>query len=337
MNDLYKTMEATPKFSVVIPLYNKAASVGATLQTVFEQTFTDFEIVVVDDGSTDGSADIVASLKHPKVRLIRQANSGVSAARNRGIREARAPWIAFLDADDLWTPRHLADIAAETAAHPECGMVATRYDLFDEFGNHTPNAVNGVDLEKLAVTVTDYFHLCSISDPLVWSSAVAVRRDLLSECGGFPVGVTSGEDLVTWAHLACLAPLRFVTTVSASYYKPKLTPATGIVPPDLKSSRDFVGSRLEELHQRYPDKGIGEYIAFWYKMRAAINVRLGARAAAFRLSAKSIRFRPLKPKPWIILCLASAPRAVTRLVMGTTGSPQENLLNRLRMRLGKKA
>lgn len=94
--------------SVVIPLYNKERQIANTLHTVFAQTFTDYEIVIVDDGSTDRSAEIVAAMHDKRIRLIRQKNAGVSAARNRGISEARGEFIALLDADDEWKPDYLA-------------------------------------------------------------------------------------------------------------------------------------------------------------------------------------------------------------------------------------
>lgn len=101
----------TVLFSVVIPLYNRADVLAATLQSVFDQTCQDFEIVIVDDGSKDDPQTVVASIADPRIRLIRQDNAGGSAARNRGIDEARGRYIAFLDSDDRFLPDHLASLA----------------------------------------------------------------------------------------------------------------------------------------------------------------------------------------------------------------------------------
>ena len=93
--------------SVVIPLYNKEHQIAETLRSVLEQTFQDFEVVIVDDGSTDKSSEEALKIRDPRIRFVRQENAGVSAARNRGIEEARFDLIAFLDADDRWKPEYL--------------------------------------------------------------------------------------------------------------------------------------------------------------------------------------------------------------------------------------
>ena len=95
------------KFSIVIPLYNKQDCIRQALDCVFNQSFQDFEVIVVDDGSTDRGAEIVREYKDERLRLVSQKNSGVSAARNAGIAAAHNSWIAFLDADDIWTHLHL--------------------------------------------------------------------------------------------------------------------------------------------------------------------------------------------------------------------------------------
>ena len=97
--------------SVVIPLYNKEKQIARTLQTVLNQTYQNFEIVIVNDGSTDGSVDEVLRISDSRIRLVSQENGGVSAARNRGIDEAKGEYIAFLDADDLYCPELIENIA----------------------------------------------------------------------------------------------------------------------------------------------------------------------------------------------------------------------------------
>jgi glycosyltransferase involved in cell wall biosynthesis len=113
-------MEATQiNISVVIPLYNKAAEIERTLRSVLAQTLSPLEIIVVDDGSTDGSAAIVERVGGERVRLVHQQNRGVSAARNRGIELSRGEYVAFLDGDDRWNPDYLQTLAAFIARHPD--------------------------------------------------------------------------------------------------------------------------------------------------------------------------------------------------------------------------
>ena len=113
--------------SVIIPLYNKEKQIARTLQTVLEQTFQAFEIVIVDDGSTDGSVQEIEQIKDSRIRLIHQQNGGVSAARNRGITEARYDLVAFLDADDEWKPTYLETQYQLYQKYPECSVYACNY------------------------------------------------------------------------------------------------------------------------------------------------------------------------------------------------------------------
>ena len=110
--------------SVVIPLYNKEKKIEYTLKSVFTQTFQNFEIVIVDDGSTDNSVEEVEKFTDSRIRLIHQTNAGVSAARNRGIEAASGELIAFLDADDVWMPEYLATQYGLYQKYPECSVYA---------------------------------------------------------------------------------------------------------------------------------------------------------------------------------------------------------------------
>lgn len=113
--------------SVIIPLYNKQRYIQRALDSVFAQTYKDYEVLVVDDGSTDNGADIVQRCNDSGVRLIRQANAGPGAARNRGIRESSGPCIAFLDADDEWLPAFLEVSMNHLQTQPDCAQCGSIY------------------------------------------------------------------------------------------------------------------------------------------------------------------------------------------------------------------
>ena len=114
-------------FSVVIPLYNKADYINKSIESVLNQSFVDFELIVVDDGSTDTSAEIAQSFLTDDHKLIRQQNTGVSAARNTGVANARHELIAFLDADDWWEPDFLQEMKFLIESHPEAGLYSSNF------------------------------------------------------------------------------------------------------------------------------------------------------------------------------------------------------------------
>ncbi len=112
--------------SVVIPLYNKASHVRRAIESVLAQSVRDFELIVVDDGSTDGGLDVVRSVEDGRIHVVQQQHSGVSAARNRGAQEAAAEVVAFLDADDTWTPEFLKTAMSLRERLPEAAVWGTR-------------------------------------------------------------------------------------------------------------------------------------------------------------------------------------------------------------------
>lgn len=206
----------TPLISVVIPLYNKEGQIGRALGSVLAQSFQDFEIVVIDDGSRDRGADVVAALSDPRIRLYRQANAGVSVARNRGVEQARAEVVAFLDGDDAWYPDHLERLWALRAAYPGTVAWAMNYHVVDVNGRLTL----GVSMKtepRLLLTPENFFRIASYGTP-VFSSAVAVDRATLQRVGGFPAGVRLGEDLDTWIRLLFAGPIAFDARPGAFYH-----------------------------------------------------------------------------------------------------------------------
>ncbi len=124
-----ETLENTPAVSVIIPAYNQARYVRKAIQSVFEQTFPNFELIVVDDGSTDETPQILASIIDPRMRVIRQPNAGLSAARNTGVRESTAPLVTLLDSDDFFLPDKLSVQKEYLDTHPEIGMVSGKTSL----------------------------------------------------------------------------------------------------------------------------------------------------------------------------------------------------------------
>ncbi len=192
------------KISVIIPLYNKEAEVGRALRSVLAQTLAPVEIIVVDDGSTDGGAAIVEAIgaKYHIIKLIRQANAGVSAARNRGMSAAAGDYFALLDADDEWKPQFLEAIAGLIGDFPGAGLYCTGFDV--ERGGtitaaRTP-AERGV--------VADFF-ATSMGRFVATASSSVLSREVVGQVGGFPEGMSLGEDQYMWTKIALAAPVVF--------------------------------------------------------------------------------------------------------------------------------
>ena len=199
--------------SVVIPLYNKAPYICRAVSSVLRQSFQDFECIVVDDGSTDGGGDVVEKMGDPRIRLVRQANGGVSRARNKGINVARNRLIAFLDADDEWLPAFLEDSLEMHREHPQIAASFTNYRREPEGKPVFPGTQPG------SRVLADYFAFCLCHHGCgMCSSTVIARRDILLRIGGFPVGRPMGEDLDTWFRLACAGPIAYTTNPLAIYH-----------------------------------------------------------------------------------------------------------------------
>ena len=182
-------LSAPPLISVVVPCFNGIAHVGAALRSVLDQRWPNLEVIVVDDGSTDGSAASIRS-GFPSVIVIEQVNQGVAAARNRGIAEARGEWVAFLDADDIWLPGKLMAQMEVAAAAPETRMTYTAWAVWTS-DNSSPDAGFMHNLHQRAGVETfwigpsGWIYPQLLLDCAVWTSTVLMRRSLLQEIGSF--------------------------------------------------------------------------------------------------------------------------------------------------------
>lgn len=206
----------TPSVSVIIPLYNKAPYIERTLRSIVAQTFVDFEVLVIDDGSTDGGAELVRQFHDHRISLKTQINSGVSAARNRGIIESRSDYIAFLDADDEWKPEFLNTIWKLKEDFPEVKFFASSNEVI--YGNGK-KIIRDYDFpETSLVNLMEYITCCVHKGTPVWSSAVMIYRPLLMKVGMFPVGQQRGEDLDTWFRLLAEGPLIYHNKPLAVYW-----------------------------------------------------------------------------------------------------------------------
>ena len=189
-----------PQFSIIIPLYNKAPYIRKAVESVVAQTRGDWELIVVDDGSTDGGDNNVKTISDSRIKLVRQENAGVSTARNNGVSLATAPYITFLDADDWWEPAFLEEMSGLIERHPAAGIYGTGYYIVKNGKKKV--APVGVDDDFKEGGINYYrVYAKTLCMPLT-SISVCIPRKVFDDGGGFPMGITLGEDLLLWLHIA---------------------------------------------------------------------------------------------------------------------------------------
>ncbi|MBY7144601.1 glycosyltransferase family 2 protein [Virgibacillus sp. NKC19-3] len=227
-------------FSVIIPLYNKERYVKRAINSVLEQTHQEFEIIVVDDGSTDSSYEKAKSVKDSRIRVFRKKNNGVSSARNYGIRQASYEYIGFLDADDMWKPLFLETINSLIMKYPKAGAYGTLYEFVNQNGEVVPRKMAG-SLNKNKSGTVNYFKE-SLNTPLLSASSVVIPKYAFKEQGVFPEGIARGEDLDMWRRIALHYEVAYVNKICVTYFLNVSNMAT-------KKKRDYNSSTMKFVEE----------------------------------------------------------------------------------------
>ena len=318
-------MSPLPAISVIVPCYNAAAFVPATLRSVLAQQGFELQIIVVDDGSTDGSPERVAR-EFPSVTVVRQANAGVAAARNTGLAHAKHDWVAFIDADDLWMPGKLQAQWAFLASQPEAGMAYTAWKVWTS--NEPEPAADW--LAQLAQQAGDsaqwqgpsgWLYPELLVDCVVWTSSVLVRRELLSQAGGFDESLRIGEDWDLWLRLSRLTAMLRVPRPLALYrmHPDSITKA----PPDTNYKHLVVMRALQRWGTAGPDgrharlADVRSSQARTWVDLAGARMQAGAVAHAREDAVMAVRTQPLALQGWKVLAKALARSCVPAPVAGT--------------------
>lgn len=199
-----------PLISVIIPAYNSEKTIQETIESVLKQTFTDFELIVVNDGSTDATLEIINSIKDPRIQVLTYPNAGVAVSRNRGISHSTGEFISFLDADDLWTADKLEAQLKALQENPKAAVAYSWLDSIDESGNFlrpgTRITENGNIYDKLFLT------------PFVSSGSNGlIRRQPLIEIGGFDESLAASQDYDLYLRLAARYDFVCVPSVQILY------------------------------------------------------------------------------------------------------------------------
>ena len=285
-----------------MPLYEKASTVVASVRSVLAQSRRDFELVVVDDGSTDGGADRVAAIDDPRIRIIPRSNAGVAAARNTGLQAARAPVVAFIDADDCWDEDLLETLMRLRERYPAARVWASGYRVVDGLMPARDVRLGGLPDGFDEGVLDDYFAVAIRSEPPVCASALVIDRDALLGIGGFPAGVTAGEDLLTWARLAERHPIAYSRRARATVRVPGADGRPGRRP----QVPDRVGAELATLRRGSARR----YCAHWHRMRGMWFLECGDGPGARRELGRAVLIDPLNAGLWLRLAFVTMPGRV---------------------------
>jgi len=207
-----------PFFSVIIPLYNKEEHIQNTLQSVLNQSFKNFEAIIINDGSTDSSLEFAKQIKDNRIRIITTPNMGLSAARNTGIKHSNTDYITFLDADDLWKPHHLEQLHKLIISFPNNGMYCSGYTV-KKSKNISHRAIFN-DLPTNYKGIVPGFFKHSLLNCIAWISAICVPKYVFNDIGTFDLEIFSEQDTDLYIRIALKYNVVLDnTSVSAIYNK----------------------------------------------------------------------------------------------------------------------
>jgi GT2 family glycosyltransferase len=291
----------TPTVSVVIPAYNRAAVVGRAIRSVFAQTFEDWELVVVDDGSTDDTHRVIASLSDARTRCVRHDhNRGQSAAQNTGINVSRGSYVAFLDSDDEWLPQKLAKVVDCFGALPEdVGLVYSGKKLVEETGRV-------VRIRKPTLQGDVYGNLLEW-DFIGSCSRVVVRRSVLGLVGGFDERFVNCQDWDLWIRVSKVSRIAAVPDCLVIRYL-----GQGQVTGSLHSIRNGKAKIIDKYRDQMPPPVLGKHLATLAIISLNFDLR-GGRATA----KEALRLRPLQPALLTALAASSLGTRMYRWLFST--------------------
>jgi glycosyltransferase involved in cell wall biosynthesis len=308
--------------TVVIPLYQMGHAIERTIASALAQTHAPHEIIVVDDGSMDGGPELVTSVFGDTVRLVRQANAGAGPARNRGVAQARTPWIAFLDADDVWLPDHLETLAAAVRAFPEQRVFASRSRAVPERDVVSGRVPDEVERARAAGAenpprVIDYFAECLVRQRPFFPTTLLIDRALFLETGGFDGRYRRGQDMELMGRVALHHAVVGTDRITAWYVR-----SADPIRPSPRRRRirrlDDVNANLEAIEARAAaaTDGTGAshaaYVAWRLRMVAARWAHAGDLAGVLQLLRVAPRRLRLRLSRFALLAALPRPLRTSR-------------------------
>jgi glycosyltransferase involved in cell wall biosynthesis len=283
--------------SVVIPLYNKAPHIGRALESVLSQTIPTAEIIVIDDGSTDGSDKIVQTFADPRIRLVHQENQGASVARNRGIAISTGDLIAFLDADDAWHPRFIEVIQEMRKKFPQAGAYGTAYEITTPDGIRRNPEFNIFPPGQKQGIIPNYLKV-AISYP-IFISAIVIPKKVLEEIGGFYVG-SIDNDVDAWLKISLRYPIAWNAGRLSTYYQDAVNRMMVLCrftdePAISRTARQAIGSGLIPTDQI---QDLKEYVAHFQLSAVRDSLVAGKKETARKILDFAKGTRKYKKEAW---------------------------------------
>lgn len=203
-------------FSIVMPVYNKEKFVKNSIDSVLAQSHPYFELIIIDDGSTDNSEHIIQGIQDDRIRYIKQENGGESVARNHGIELAQYEYVSFLDSDDLWLPDYLKTMDQLIDKYSDAGAFGCAY-LHEQVVEDTLSKAIRMEKSSTDILIQNYFDFDMSHEQSLTASTATVRKDVFEKVGGFPVGLKNWVDLDLWARIGLYYDVAFTDCLCAIY------------------------------------------------------------------------------------------------------------------------
>lgn len=234
--------------SIVIPIYNKERYIRNTINNILQQTYQNFEIIIINDGSTDNSLPIVQSFIDKRIHIFSQLNSGVSDARNLGIKRAQYSYIAFCDADDEWMPDHLMHITQLIQNYPDAGLLSTGRVCYQN-----EKEIDKIYFSNISQSMFIVKDICSCMEKVITSS-ICIKKEAIQKVGGFKSQIKNGEDLDLW--------IRIASSYKVAYYNI----------PSVKYIANSINNASQNIDQYFP---YWEWYQYNYTPQKSLNIYTG--------------------------------------------------------------
>lgn len=288
-------------FTVIIPLYNKENFIESTLKSVLNQSFEDFEVLIINDGSTDKSEEKVLNFKDPRIHYFHKENGGVSTARNFGIEKAQSDFITFIDADDYWYPDFLQEMFENIGRFPELKVFSAAIEV-ETSKKVIPSSYSIIKTGDCEIV--NYFN-ASFKETAICTSCAVFHKSIFEEIGNFDTKIKSGQDTDLWIRIGLVYPILFSWKILARYvYDPK-----SLSKNKLHSSKKLDFSKFKEQEKTHPDLKI---FLDLNRFSLAIKSKLSNEKTLFDAYSKAIDLNNLNYKKRILLVL---PAFILRMLV----------------------